>query len=99
MSPIIYLVAIIAMSRRLVEMLSGKGRPMIPATFSYHPPTSIADATALLTRYGDDATVLSGGQSVIHLMKPRLATPQHVNDINRIETSPTSGRPGAPSPS
>ena len=57
---------------------------MIPAAFSYHAPTSIADATALLTRYGDDAKVLSGGQSLIPLMKLRLATPQHVIDINRI---------------
>lgn len=57
---------------------------MIPAAFSYHTPTSIADATGLLTRYGDDAKVLSGGQSLIPLMKLRLATPQHVIDINRI---------------
>jgi aerobic carbon-monoxide dehydrogenase medium subunit len=57
---------------------------MIPAAFSYHAPISIADATALLVRYGDDAKVLSGGQSLIPLMKLRLATPQHVIDINRI---------------
>jgi aerobic carbon-monoxide dehydrogenase medium subunit len=57
---------------------------MIPAAFTYHAPTSIADATALLTRYGDDAKVLSGGQSLIPLMKLRLANPQHVIDINRI---------------
>src|SRR5215472_6899684 len=57
---------------------------MIPAAFNYHAPTSIADATALLTRYGDDAKVLSGGQSLIPLMKLRLATPKHVIDINRI---------------
>jgi carbon-monoxide dehydrogenase medium subunit len=57
---------------------------MIPAAFNYHAPTSIADATALLTRYGDEAKVLSGGQSLIPLMKLRLASPQHVIDINRI---------------
>jgi aerobic carbon-monoxide dehydrogenase medium subunit len=57
---------------------------MIPAAFTYHAPASIADATALLTQYGDDAKVLSGGQSLIPLMKLRLATPQHVVDINRI---------------
>ena len=57
---------------------------MIPAAFSYHAPTSISDATALLAQYGDDAKVLSGGQSLIPLMKLRLASPQHLIDINRI---------------
>jgi aerobic carbon-monoxide dehydrogenase medium subunit len=57
---------------------------MIPAAFAYHAPASIADATALLAQFGDDAKVLSGGQSLIPLMKLRLATPQHVIDINRI---------------
>ena len=57
---------------------------MIPAAFSYHVPTSISDATALLVHCGDDAKVLSGGQSLIPLMKLRLATPQHLIDINRI---------------
>jgi aerobic carbon-monoxide dehydrogenase medium subunit len=57
---------------------------MIPAAFAYHAPASIADATALLVQYGDEAKVLSGGQSLIPLMKLRLATPQHVIDINRI---------------
>lgn len=57
---------------------------MIPAAFSYHAPTSISDATALLAQYGDEAKVLSGGQSLIPLMKLRLASPQHLIDINRI---------------
>jgi aerobic carbon-monoxide dehydrogenase medium subunit len=57
---------------------------MIPAAFSYHAPQSIDAATALLGQYGDDAKVLSGGQSLIPLMKLRLATPQHLIDINRI---------------
>ncbi len=57
---------------------------MIPAAFDYHVPTSIAEATALLARLGDDAKVLSGGQSLIPMMKLRLATPAHLVDINRI---------------
>ncbi len=57
---------------------------MIPATFTYHSPTSVAEATGLLAQHGDDAKVLSGGQSLIPMMKLRLATPQHVIDINRI---------------
>ena len=57
---------------------------MIPAAFEYHAPTSIGEATALLGRLGDDAKVLSGGQSLIPLMKLRLASPRHVVDINGI---------------
>jgi carbon-monoxide dehydrogenase medium subunit len=58
--------------------------PMIPAAFEYHAPTSLAEATALLARLGEDAKVLSGGQSLIPLMKLRLASPPHVIDINGI---------------
>lgn len=57
---------------------------MIPATFQYHAPTSLEEATDLLTRLGDDAKLLSGGQSLIPLMKLRLAGPAHLIDINRI---------------
>src|SRR5881628_3662239 len=57
---------------------------MIPAAFDYHAPTTIGEATALLARLGEDAKVLSGGQSLIPLMKLRLASPPHVIDINGI---------------
>jgi len=57
---------------------------MIPASFEYHRPASISEAATLLTRYGEDAKILSGGQSLIPLMKLRLAAPPHIVDINRI---------------
>jgi carbon-monoxide dehydrogenase medium subunit len=57
---------------------------MIPAAFEYHAPTSLAEATGLLARLGEDAKVLSGGQSLIPLMKLRLTSPPHVIDINGI---------------
>jgi len=57
---------------------------MIPAAFEYHAPATLDDATALLARLGDDAKVLSGGQSLIPLMKLRLSSPPHVVDINGI---------------
>jgi carbon-monoxide dehydrogenase medium subunit len=57
---------------------------MIPAAFEYHAPGTIAEATALLTKLGEDAKVLSGGQSLIPLMKLRLASPAHLVDINAI---------------
>ena len=57
---------------------------MIPAAFEYHAPRSIGEATQLLSRLGEDAKVLSGGQSLIPLMKLRLAAPKHIVDINGI---------------
>jgi len=57
---------------------------MIPAAFEYHAPTSLKEATALLARLGEDAKVLSGGQSLIPLMKLRLASPKYVVDINGL---------------
>jgi carbon-monoxide dehydrogenase medium subunit len=57
---------------------------MIPAAFEYFAPSSLGEATALLARLGEDARILSGGQSLIPLMKLRLTTPRHVVDINGI---------------
>jgi aerobic carbon-monoxide dehydrogenase medium subunit len=57
---------------------------MIPAAFEYHAPSTIGEATALLAKLGEDAKVLSGGQSLIPLMKLRLANPAHLIDINGI---------------
>jgi aerobic carbon-monoxide dehydrogenase medium subunit len=57
---------------------------MIPGTFEYHSPSTVAEATALLAKLGDDAKVLSGGQSLIPLMKLRLAAPKHLVDINGL---------------
>jgi carbon-monoxide dehydrogenase medium subunit len=56
---------------------------MIPASFKYAAPTSIAEAVTLLQ--GDqDAKVLAGGHSLLPLMKLRLAEPSVLVDINRI---------------
>ncbi|HWP35062.1 MAG TPA: xanthine dehydrogenase family protein subunit M [Thermodesulfobacteriota bacterium] len=57
---------------------------MIPGPFQYFSPTTLDEAVALLARYGEDAKVLSGGQSLIPMLKLRLASPKHVIDINRI---------------
>ncbi len=57
---------------------------MIPAAFEYHTPRSVGEATELLGRLGEEAKLLSGGQSLIPLMKLRLARPRHVVDINGI---------------
>jgi carbon-monoxide dehydrogenase medium subunit len=57
---------------------------MIPAPFDYHAPESMADALALLERYGEGAKILSGGQSLLPLLKLRLGTVERLVDIGRI---------------
>ena len=57
---------------------------MIPASFDYHAPGSLSDAIALLGRYKEGAKVLSGGQSLLPLLKLRLGSVEHLVDIGRI---------------
>lgn len=57
---------------------------MIPASFEYFRPKTIPEAIGLLQQYGDDAKILSGGQSLIPMMKLRLARPGFLIDINRL---------------
>ena len=57
---------------------------MIPSSFEYLCPETIPEAIALLQQYGDAAKILSGGQSLIPMMKVRLARPEYLIDINRI---------------
>src|SRR6516162_8369761 len=57
---------------------------MIPPAFEYLRPSTIPEAIAFLQQYGDDAKILSGGQSLIPMMKLRLARPAYLIDINRI---------------
>ncbi|HSE54273.1 MAG TPA: xanthine dehydrogenase family protein subunit M [Nocardioidaceae bacterium] len=55
------------------------------APVTYHSPTSIAEATALLAEHSDDAKVIAGGQSLIPMLSYRLASPAHLIDIARID--------------
>jgi aerobic carbon-monoxide dehydrogenase medium subunit len=57
---------------------------MIPPAFEYLRPRSLPEAIAFLQRFGDEAKILSGGQSLIPMMKFRLARPGYLIDINRI---------------
>ena len=57
---------------------------MIPGSFEYHTPSSISDAVALLQQYGEEAKILSGGHSLVPMMKLRIAEPEHIVDINGI---------------
>jgi CO/xanthine dehydrogenase FAD-binding subunit len=55
-----------------------------PPPFTYHAPTTVEEACALLASL-EDAKVLAGGQSLVPLLNFRLARPQHLVDINRID--------------
>ncbi len=59
---------------------------MIPAAFDYHAPTSLDEAIRLLGSAGDtDIKVLAGGQSLIPVMRLRLAAPETVVDLGKID--------------
>jgi carbon-monoxide dehydrogenase medium subunit len=55
-----------------------------PAPFSYSSPDTVAEALAVLARWGGDGKVLAGGQSLIPLLNMRLSSPAHLVDINRV---------------
>jgi aerobic carbon-monoxide dehydrogenase medium subunit len=57
---------------------------MIPQSFEYLRPKTLSEAITLLEKHGETAKILSGGQSLIPLMKVRLARPEYIVDINRL---------------
>lgn len=57
---------------------------MIPTNFEYFAPATIEEALQLLDKHGDEAKILSGGHSLIPVLKLRLASPGVVIDIGRI---------------
>ena len=58
---------------------------MIPPEFDYAAPATVAEALALLAEHGDEAKVMSGGQSLLPVLRMRLNAPGIVVDISRIE--------------
>ncbi|GAA1741863.1 xanthine dehydrogenase family protein subunit M [Isoptericola hypogeus] len=58
---------------------------MIPAEFDYVRATSVDDAVAALAAHGEDAKVLAGGQSLLPLMRLRLAVPTALVDVGRVD--------------
>ena len=57
---------------------------MIPSAFDYHSPGTLEEAIALLQQHGEEAKVLSGGQSLLPLLKLRLGFSTQLVDIGRI---------------
>ncbi len=58
---------------------------MYPPAFDYSAPATLEEALAILADTGEEGRVLAGGQSLIPMMKLRLASPAHLVDINQIE--------------
>jgi aerobic carbon-monoxide dehydrogenase medium subunit len=57
---------------------------MYPAAFEYLSPSGVSEAIALLQQHGEDAKLLAGGQSLVPMMKLRIARPKYLIDIHRI---------------
>ena len=57
---------------------------MIPGSFEYYAPRSLGDAVKYLAAHRDDVKILSGGQSLLPLMKMRLSKPAFIVDIGRL---------------
>ena len=58
---------------------------MIPASFDYVRPASLDEAVRALADGGDDAKVIAGGQSLMPLLRLRLAYPELLVDIGAID--------------
>ncbi|MEH6762257.1 MAG: xanthine dehydrogenase family protein subunit M [Maribacter arcticus] len=58
---------------------------MIPANFNYHKANTLKEAIALSQELGEEAKYMSGGHSLLPMMKLRFATPEHIIDISKIK--------------
>src|SRR5215813_13905565 len=58
---------------------------MIPNNFEYFAPKTIEEALKFVDKYGEDCKILSGGHSLIPVLKLRLAAPAVIVDVGRIE--------------
>lgn len=75
---------------------------MIPPKFEYVAPASLSEAAAFLAAHPGDAKLLAGGQSLIPVLKLRLASPGFLVDLGRIgglsyirEEPGSGGKPAA----
>ncbi len=58
---------------------------LVPAQFEYEVATSVDEAISLLQRHGPDAQLLAGGHSLIPMMKLRMARPEVLVDIHKLD--------------
>lgn len=59
---------------------------MIPAAFDYVRAGTVEEAVGALQQHGEDAKVLAGGHSLLPLMKLRLALPEVLVDVGRVDS-------------
>ncbi|MGB3827367.1 MAG: xanthine dehydrogenase family protein subunit M [Ornithinimicrobium sp.] len=57
---------------------------MIPASFDYLAPSTVAEALAALAEHGDEAKIMAGGQSLMPILRMRLNAPEVVVDLGRV---------------
>jgi carbon-monoxide dehydrogenase medium subunit len=57
---------------------------MIAQPFEYHAPKTLAEASQLVARFGDEGKILAGGHSLVPMMKLRLAAPKHLIDLGGV---------------
>jgi carbon-monoxide dehydrogenase medium subunit len=57
---------------------------MIPARFGYLAPRSVAQVLDLLAERGDEIKVMAGGQSLVPLLRLRLASPETIVDLGAL---------------
>jgi carbon-monoxide dehydrogenase medium subunit len=58
---------------------------MNPSSFDYYRPESVSEAVSLLQEHGENVKLLAGGHSLLPIMKLRLAEPDALIDISRID--------------
>lgn len=57
---------------------------MYPAPFQYYRPETLQEALSLLSKLGDEAKVIAGGQTLLPMLKMRLGDTSYVIDIGRL---------------
>ncbi|MGH8967159.1 MAG: FAD binding domain-containing protein, partial [Actinomycetes bacterium] len=57
---------------------------MIPSPFDYVAASTVEEAIQALAQAGDDAKILAGGQSLVPVLRLRLAAPTMIVDLNKI---------------
>src|SRR6266480_1758188 len=72
-------------TRKRLRRGAERGRAMIPAKFDYVRPGSLDEAVRALAGGGEDAKVIAGGQSLLPLLRLRLAYPELLVDIGGLD--------------
>ena len=58
---------------------------MKPAPFEYFDPKTVEEAVSLLREHGEEAKILAGGQSLVPLLSMRMARPEALIDLSRVQ--------------